>query len=291
MVRDFFSTLTFGETKRIQTDNKYFKNRLYDFLEGRGDAAERQKARILDKLFTRIPPEYREITKPGDLREGETAELEIDSERKKERHLAAVVEVMANELAFHVAGWNPPAGTEGRDVKVYVYRPGEGGFVLEGKAGRTGKNSLFYQHTGRIRNLEDYHLMALKKLPVKFISWPVVKEEGEGLEESAEKHIENIVIHGTTEKISDRAFLFQFKDEDDRAKYHGNKTRIWQIHLNLPVEEEKEHEFTCRGRILAKEATREEKKVFLFKYIDCTQDDRKALYDFIKNNSPVREKL
>lgn len=269
ILRSFFFSLPRKEGARFAEDKSPFYDRLFGFLEKRGDVSEEKKVQLLDLFFA---PDIKAcmdgIASLKDLREGEACALDFVDDR----YLGTIIKVKSPVVLIHVPDmqgedeerWSDP-------VKLYIYRHDAGGFLLSGFSLSTGEQFLYFWHDGTVTPMSESHLLAEAALQFELLPWPQ-KERAEA-------------ISGITDKITDRAFSFYFACPADAETYEDNREEIWE--LTLPLSED--YSFVCRGRILRSKEDLPD--LYYFKYIDVSEDDRYLLFNFLKSAGGRREIL
>lgn len=282
-LRSFFFNLPTITQKSLLNNKGFFRSSLYNFLEHKIELSSELKVQLLEKLFTEpgTQDNQLEIRTLRDLKEGELCSIEF----KEEHHLGNIVEIEDLKLLFSIPEFVPKDDLTETSVKVYVYRPDIGGFLLFGKIINARKESIAFKHNGVIKMIRDYHLMAFLEFSIKIMSWPIFSEKEITLGFNKISKKKNIVLHGVSEKISDRGLTFNFVNEEDKKAFKKSSVTTWEIHLALIDG----YEFICRGKILA--PSESSSRHFIFKYVDASEEARKHLFMLIKMNNPVRENL
>jgi len=314
ILKIFFEQLpvTSQESLDFAFEKAEFKNQLHRFLLKFPDLDAEWKVRIIDKLFPR-KDHLIEIKSLYDLYEGENCGLEVNDIH----YLVRIVKKTQKELLLSATEWIPDAKLVNQAVKLYAYRPDIGGFLLSGTIRAIVKSGMIFTHDGKVEQKGDSHLMTVMEIPVELSSWtmkrekiviekeekPVIKkalpqeqefidldeiEENKPVEENVpdepdEKIIESRVdvkLDAITDRISDRALLFSISRGMPSELW---KHEVWELKMVLPGD----REFKCRGNIIKTSSSNK----YIFKYIDATGEMQKNLFQMIKENNPVRERL
>lgn len=292
VLRVFFSTLKHREALKVKKDLSFFRETLFDFLKEQEDMNPEVRVQLLDRFFMKDDHKKQSVHELRDIQPGELCSMSFQNNH----FLGTVIETREQDILFHIPDWLPGGNTVGKEITIYIFRPEVAGFQLKGKILRTGKESLYFRHSGSIEMRSYHHLMVFSKIQFELHSWPVVYSRKEGEEEeNGDLRIplasKNFTIYGRTERVSDRAFSFHFASEEDRVFFRTHQDITWEVKLIL----DDDKEFVCRGRIMPPGRPAEYQKAdysyYIFKFIDADESERKELFDWIKSRNPIREEL
>jgi len=285
----FFQNLSESEQNEALHSRRRLHALLHEHLVRESAWPARERVTLFDKLFPPVQAdEAIEIKSERDLQPGETVALEWSGGR----FLGAVVKrTEEGELWISIPESAPRGGLQGMDAQVFAYRPGLGGFALQGRINRAGKEGVAFQPGGTVESLGEQHLMALLDLPTRLEPWePDEPAQGRrdsiGARNPAEAGVEtpSPYMEGRAERISDRGLLFLPEEgARDAAERLFPLHEIWQAEFTLPDG----FVLRCRGRIVRAHAPGR----YVFRYTDLPDNARRILWDAIKRNNPRRERL
>ncbi|MEQ9363846.1 MAG: hypothetical protein RIF32_06375, partial [Leptospirales bacterium] len=280
-----------------------------------------------------------EVKSLRDLQPGEVCSLEF-SDLKEPRLATILRRGDGQELWLGVPDWHPTGGIgeservgRGGDrtdpvARIYVYRPSSGGFLIQGRILRVGKETVVFGDVERIESHGEQHLMAAIEAPLSLRPWPPAplsavtdqdaetvpevdagvsataasnpkaderasvtpasnaKTEAQGPASAAESAAPPVRIEGVSKLVSDRALLFFTSDQAEAHDYHLLEGQeVWEIDLVLP----RGFAFRCRGVVMP--SGKGGRGRWLFKYLDATEGQRRALFEEIKRAGAKRERL
>ena len=292
VLQKFFFDLPIKLSGVLLEDWGSFRRLLAEYLNTVTDISNELKVRLMDRLFLPGMDEVQPIEKTTDLMIGETIGLEIENKH----YMGSVIEKKNKDLLVCIPNWGPPHGLQGKDTKLYAYRPEIGGFLFSGAILSTKKDCIYFRHSGSFESKVYYHLMVEQPLSVKFMSWPQVDESaGSAPDPKASDNGEveiplikkNVVVYGQTFKISDRVLSFSFKSDADLQGYRDNEQIVWEMTLLMPDSST----FICRGKMINLDQQDGQSGIFFFRYIDLSDIDRDKLMHWIQANHPVKEKM
>ncbi|MCR9144175.1 MAG: hypothetical protein NXI24_18145 [bacterium] len=314
----FFTALSADETLRVISDRRFFHSRLHDYLlaqHSRDPEAIRRRVRLFESLFPTADFQL-EIKSLRDLQPGEVCSLEFADQG--EPRLATILRSVGNdpdkeELWLSVPEWQPAGTPETRSDRkvpgdsaesgahIYVYRPGSGGFLIQGRILRAGNETVVFGEVEDIQSRGEQHLMAAIEVPLTLRPWPPVPpaaivapvEGGNSEEDSSSLESRpsigaaaSVQIEGVSKLISDRALLFFTNDQTESHDFHLMEGQeIWEIDLVFP----RGLAFRCRGIVLPSGA--DGRGRWLFKYLDASEGQRRAIFEEIKRAGAKRERL
>ncbi len=269
ILRDFFKTLKHDVCISVVSSDEGLKNALFKYLDRRGDIETPERLVLIENLFNGKDAQHA-VTSLDDLYEGEPCGLEYGDTNS----LGRIIQLKIPYVLVHVPRMKGDRSLRGYGARLYVHRPGVGGYALEGSIYQTGDEYIYFKHHGPIEELKDRGIIVDVELLVQLKIWP----EKDGMLENKKKS-----IRGITEKISERVFTFSFNSDEDYSLYNNNRNEIWQ--LSLPLSENTT--FFCRGRIIPpRDGDNEE--IFYFKYIDVSESNFEKLFQFLVEHNPRR---
>lgn len=315
LLRGFFDSLSGDETLQVTSDRRFFHSKLHDYLlamepVGRSSRELRRRVRVFDSLFPNADFQL-EIKTLHDVQPGEVCSLEFEA--GQDPRLATVLRRKddVDEIWIGVPDWHPPPnnGAIGATARLYVYRPAVGGFLIEGRILRAGRETVVFGEAGRIQASGNQHLMAEIEAPLTLSPWPPappvhlestdadaadIQESAEAAEagqaevspEEVPASESPVQIEGVTKLISDRAILFFTEDQAESRSFRLLEGQeVWEIDLVLP----RGFALRCRGIVLPSRQGGGGR--WLFKYLDATEGQRRALFEEIKAAGARRERL
>lgn len=234
--------------------------------------------KVLDKLFYENEEIDKEIASMEDVRIGEICGVELSD---NQYILGTIMKVNGQELLISMRDSLPDKSLINQMINVYIFRVGLGGFNLIGKVQKASANNLVFLLTDGIEMKGNEHLMAVIRISLVITQWLAIKPNQEKLplELPFETGGEQKIIYGYTEKISDRAIVFNVTDSIYREMIQFDD--LWEISFTLTSG----YEFNCKGRIIPTGSH------FIFKFIDATDEARNQIFDEIRKNNPKRENL
>lgn len=305
VLRSFFDSLNEGESLQVLHNRRLLHARLHDYLYDARSIATRDRVRILDSMFPLVDFQL-EIKSLRDLQAGELCSLEFD----RQTFLGTIVREKEVEVWVSIPGWQVPDKLAGTPAQVYVFRPNIGGFLLEGRILRSGKELLVFGDVSKITSQGNQHLMAEIEVPFRLTSWPPptapearpgdqTGEAGQAMAGSVtpEKDVagrtgaappvpEPAQYLGTTKLISDRALLFFLNEgHESTQRLLLESQEVWEIDLSLP----RGTSVRCRGVVLP--SAQGARSRWIFKYIDADETLRRAIFEEIKRAGAKRERL
>lgn len=303
ILKSFFNFLSSKKNLNLIYEKQKFYRTLFIYLEKQKNLSSEIKVKLLDKLFEENNKEVQSRIKSlKDIYLGEICNINFLNEHHLGRVLA--IDIEKKEILIRIPRFNTEYIEKGINASLYIYRQNIGGFTISGNIKKFGDEYIEFNHDGsEIIMNREYYLMTDKKIIFELIPWPRIKENeieelkktyplysppGNNNKVTIEKPDVNIV-NGITEKISERAIGFYFKDKNDIDNYKIAPKNIWEINLQLPDN----FLFTCRGRIIAPHLIHiaRDPDLYFFRYIDLTEEMHNKLFNYIKENNPKRELL
>jgi hypothetical protein len=266
----FFRELTDSVQSEILLSPKAFGIYLKQYLARHPEVAPSDKVQIFDKLLLN-GAEPVHIESVANLRLGELCALDVG----RSSHMTTVLKIHENFVLLSSKArfsFMPPV-----DAKLYAYRPHLGGFLIPGSITKINNNSLIFNHEGPIDFKGDQHLMSVISIPLKLESWPHPDLEAFVTSESPTA-TETTPYSGTTERISDRAFLVTFSTPPQPKLLKSQE--FWEITLDLP-----EKPLVCRVKMSPYKIPEN----FLLRPVDLDSAERERLYNFVTKHDPQRE--
>lgn len=302
VLRAFKNSLSNSEIHSIIESKRRFYSLLFDYLHKNKANEPELVVRMLDKLFPN-PSTRIEIKQLKDLRIGEVCSLDFDNNH----HLSKVVKIEDATLLLSVDNWHPSAEQRSKSALLYFYRPGIGGFDLHGTILKTGNGGILFGFNGDIDMKDEQHLMSLLELAVTLKPWPEYDEEklnvsketntspasNEEEPNSEENNTtepaqdeppkkEQKVMQGVSKKISDRAIEFRVTRRPLGMVIE--KQDVWELSTTLPDG----YKFICRGKLISSPKGND---LYIFRFIDASENARRVLFSVIRENNPKREKI
>jgi hypothetical protein len=299
ILKSFFYSLSYKKNFYILYEKQRFYKSLFNYLEKQKKISSDIKVKLLYKLFDKNNEEKISIIKSlKDINQGEICNINFSNEH----HLGRILAIENSEILVRIPKFLPLSNKEGVKGSIYIYRQNIGGFTIPGNIKKIGDDYIEFKYNGKEIIMDrEYYLMVIKKVLFKLISWPQIKEnkieelkktfplDSPVNKKNLKESKKNIIINGITEKISERAIGFYFKDENDIEKYKKAPKNIWEINLQLS----KDFVFSCRGKIIDPPLIHIGRKpdLFFFRYIDIDEEMHNKLFNFIKENKPKKELL
>lgn len=279
VLKDFYKKLGRYHRENVRNidSDENFKKLLFNNLSRYKEVPIEYLVKILDKLFSK-KMEMSGISSLLDLNVGEACGLDFSNGHQ----LGKILKSTDIEALISIPGWQPPENLINSNVKMYVYRSGIGGFVLNGFVKKAIKGGfVFASEEGNVESKGEEHLMAFIKRGILFTNWQVSEISGRELQltEDASKVVK---INGITEKVSDRAVVFRLVEELDEIKLKD--VDIWECTMDVLDG----YTLQCRGKIIPSKIVEGN---YIFKFLDATEEDRKIVFHEIRKNDPVRENL
>ena len=268
-MEDFFAQLHETEKQEILLSHKLFAQHLQQYLASHRNLTGNDRVEIFDKVLPNYLPQI-EVKTLSDLRPGELAAIDFAGKSA----LGTILRIKDNQILLSSSDKLPAAPLK---AQVYAYRPGLGGFLLDGEITKSQGQSHIFQHSGQIEFRGDQHLMTIASVQLKLEPWPhhEIKKAVEG---DAELGLANETFPALTEKLSDRAMVIRFLTAP--PDWAIKKQELWEMTLDIS-----EKPILCRVKM----APYRVRGTWLLRPVDLDSAERDRLFKFIAENEPVRE--
>ncbi|MCB1326239.1 MAG: hypothetical protein KDK35_13465 [Leptospiraceae bacterium] len=307
VLRSFFYDLDREDSEQVLLNPRRLRALLYRHLESHREIDGDLKVQLMDRLFAeKVYDEA--ITDVLDLHVGEIGHVSYG----REDHLARIMGSKEKSVVLSVPAEKGEGPAPGGDATLYLFRAA-GGYRMHGRVTRRWQGGLSFEFNGQVEHFGEEHLMTQLALPVVFEAWgppgilddeviagdskltgmPATESDSEtppndgAAVEKPERTDEpvHLELHGTTERISDRAFTFVPEHQLATMARTLKQQQLWRTTLQLPGG----FVFNCEGRISAYRAKRG--ITFVFRYIDITENAHRILFSVIKEQGAEREHL
>ena len=307
ILRGFFYELNREDSEQVILNPRRLRALLYRYLEGHREIDGDLKVQLMDRLFAeKVYDEA--ISDVLELHVGEIGHVSYG----REDHLARVMGSKEKSIVLSVPAEKGEGPPPDGDATLYLFRA-SGGYRMHGHVARRWQGGINFNFSGQVEHFGEEHLMMRLALPVVFEAWgppgilddeviagdpkltgmPAPEPESEttpddgGATEKPERNDEpvHLELHGTTDRISDRAFTFSPDHTLPTMARTLKQQQLWRTTLQLPGG----FVFNCEGRISAYRTKRG--ITFVFRYIDITENAHRILFSVIKEQGAEREHL
>ncbi|MDF3820686.1 hypothetical protein P3G55_12285 [Leptospira sp. 96542] len=285
------------------------KNALYRYFLTSNENPTEKEVDLFDKLFRSGSEFKKEILGLNDLIVGEVAALEADGREE----LTYVMQKTKDELLLSSKGLSKENLLPGKSVKLYVFRPSSGGYLLGGSIQKSNENGVIFLYNGQIERKGESHLMLLDKIQLNISPWPPTDDAAEiqldrnkllYSEENIDKQLDvlrrvakeqkgqnqkpfelrEVTKPFTTfsERLSDRGILFSLPVGISQEIWKHQD--LWEVHFTIP----NGPSFDLRAKMMP---TKQKSDLFLLRFIEANEVVRKSLYEEIRKLGGVREVL
>ncbi|MDH5716290.1 MAG: hypothetical protein OEZ22_01480 [Spirochaetia bacterium] len=265
LIKQFVSSLNSGDIEQIILSKRTFHSKIFDFLAHQKKVSPEICVEIIEKLF----PEsgiHREVKSIRDLYEGEACSVDVSGTH----YLAKIVKQSENNAVLTIPELDSAKAKPGNKINIYLFRPQIGSFQLTGKIIKTLIDAILIQAESSAVSTNDEHLAADIIMPLTLEVWDI---------ENIEKHDQKISVNIVSRKITDRAFLFLLKDENDKNKI--NQHSFWQTNIKLKNGEI----IKLTGKV---RPSKMNLNFYIFMFLDISEANREKIFNFIKASSPKR---
>jgi hypothetical protein len=287
LLQVFFKQLgfTIQQNFKLIQEPAELKEKLRDFFETRKTGDPQQYVQILDKMF---PPEksLQDIYGVGDIQVGEYCSVHFADGV----YLGHVSKKSGDELLLKIHNWKPSSVSPKEEIILYFYRLELGGFLMSGNIIKARPGGLIFRHDGNVEMKGDEHLMAeirrpaiIRPMDLDFtensrVAAPFLDDEGNPIEQ--ESQVSSITC--STEMLSDQGVLIQMREFVEPTILR--KYDSWFIELALNADRQIELE----GKLFP---SRVYGGKYVFKFVDISGEDRRILFQEIRNHKPVKSRL
>lgn len=286
-VKIFFESVPMKDRDRILFNREALQRELYNFFNdithGMGEGNYKKHIHIMSKLFL-SKKESVEIKTLEDLIPGEISALSLD----REHRLVRVHAIRENAILVSIRDYTPHKNQAGEYTELVAYRPGVGFHTIPVRIQAVGKNGYRLSQTDPIKVETEEQLVSLAQFDVQFRPLKTVQEMenvagavGNSQEEN-ENPPEEIILHGYTIKISEKAALVHM-DEESLSEY-DRKQEHWEMTVTI----DEYTPFMVSGSLFPVPGARDR---FLLKFFELNEEQKSYIFWLIKNYTPVREKL
>ncbi len=313
ILKGFYDSLTpeLAEEYLVPDNRSKFKNALYRyFLNSPNNPTERE-VDLFDKLFRSSQEFKKEITSLEDISVGEICAIEVDGREE----LTHVMQKTSEELLLSSKALSKAILVAGKEVKLYVFRPSSGGYLLPGVITKSHEKGIIFHFNGAIERKGEAHLMLLAKYALVISPWPRKEDDTEEIsldknklllsEENLDRQIEllrriskeqssgredRFKMAGTaksftalSERISDRGLTFEFPANVSKDIWKIQD--LWEVHFTFP---DGGPNIDLRGKMFP---IKQKSDLFLLRFVDADDTLRKTIYEEIKKRGGQREIL
>jgi|GEM_PF-2346206 len=268
-MQDFFARLPETEKQEILLSHKLFAQYLQQYLTAHRNLTGNDRVEIFDKVLPNYLPQI-EVKSLSDLRPDELAAIDFAGKST----LSTILKIKNNQILLSSSDKLPAPPLK---AQVYAYRPGLGGFLLNGEITKSQGQSHIFQHDGAIEFRGDQHLMTMASVELTLEPWPhhEIKQAVAEDDELAEK---TEIFPALTEKLSDRAMVIRFLTAP--PDWAIKKQELWEMTLDIT-----EKPLVCRVKVTPYRV----RGTWLLRPVDLDSAERDRLFKFIADNQPVRE--
>jgi hypothetical protein len=314
-----------SETERrtlVETRNwKFLKKRVYEYLLNLNGIRPETAVRIYKRLYVESGQDH--SFHVGDLVVGEIVAL-LTSHGEE---LTRIMKSSQEDLLLSSPKSLIPDGTKNIGAKIYVFRPRQGGFYIEGEIVGVINQAILFHITGKPVSAGHAHLMIQEKFLVNISSWPKISSKSqmeselfEELQKNQDGEIEDemqILEEEIRKRFSNKPkpkeeeikpFIPEpKKDEILNIDFSCIADRLSDRGLIFELPEELDREFWKKselweanfqmpgGRYIATKGkimpSTNSKSRYLMRFIDMEESERIQIYEDIKRFGGEREAL
>jgi hypothetical protein len=312
ILKSFYDTLTEDERELylLPENRNKLKNALYRYFLNSNENPTEKEVNLFDKLFRSGAEFKKEILSLNDLTIGEVASLEADERGE----LTYVMQKTNEDLLLSVKGLSPDLLVPGKKVKLYVFRPSSGGYLIGGVVTKSGKNGLIFHYDGTIERKGESHLMLVEKISLTISPWPPEdsNKQNVGLdknkillsEENLDKQLDLLrriakdqksnnskkfdfketpkPFVARSERLSDRGLLFLLPQSISSEVWKIQDW--WEIQFKIPGGTS----YSLHGKMMP---IKNRQDLYLIRYVAVDEQTTKQLFEDIRNAGGIRESL